>query len=399
MRIAIFPDEYLPESTRVHAKMLHELALELKKLGNEVVVITPGDPKQQTLLSVCFLDGIEVWRFRSGTIRGRGKVIRAVNESLLSIRAWLAIQPKLKSRSIDLCINYSPSIFFGFLMKKIKKQSNAYIYLILRDIFPQWVIDEGILYKHSPIAYYFKYFEHVNYKVSNKIALMSQSNLEYFNNEYPNYKKTTILSNWCNESIGEANHDIPFNVREELGLVDEIIYFYGGNMGHAQNMDNLIALARSMQDEESAHFLFIGQGDDAEKVKSKSENMKNVSFLSSISQNQYEQVLSQVDIGMISLAKSHKINNHPGKILGYLKYKLPILGIINDNNDLIELINFREAGYLHQSSEGIRELRSSAIKLLKSYNMRKKIGENGRALLTEKFSVKNAARQIINELN
>ena len=50
MRIALIPDDYLPSSTLVHAKMFHELAHELIKQGHDVIVITPGSPNQNKKL-------------------------------------------------------------------------------------------------------------------------------------------------------------------------------------------------------------------------------------------------------------------------------------------------------------------------------------------------------------
>lgn len=42
MRICIIVDDYLPNSTKVAAKMMHELAVKLKEKGHEITVITPG---------------------------------------------------------------------------------------------------------------------------------------------------------------------------------------------------------------------------------------------------------------------------------------------------------------------------------------------------------------------
>ena len=100
MRIVLLPDEYLPSGTRVHSKMIHELALSLMKSGHEPIVITPGNPNQRSRLVVDYVDGIEVWRFRSGYTRGVGMIRRAINEWLLSFRAWLAIKSKVKSKKL-----------------------------------------------------------------------------------------------------------------------------------------------------------------------------------------------------------------------------------------------------------------------------------------------------------
>jgi len=112
MRFALLPDAYLPSSTLVHAKMFHELALELQKNGHHPVVITPGEPEQDALLIEDVYDGVEVWRFKTGRTRGVGKFKRAINETLLSINAWRAIRHKVKHEPFDACINYSPTIFF-----------------------------------------------------------------------------------------------------------------------------------------------------------------------------------------------------------------------------------------------------------------------------------------------
>ena len=91
LRIALLCDEYLPSGTRVHSKMFHELAIELKKRGHKPIIITPGTPSQPSRLIIDNFQDIEVWRFRSGFTRGVGLMMRAVNEWLLPFRAWRAI--------------------------------------------------------------------------------------------------------------------------------------------------------------------------------------------------------------------------------------------------------------------------------------------------------------------
>ena len=103
MRIALIPDEFLPDGTRAHSRMIYELACQLKKLGHVPIVITPGTPRQADILQIDYIDGIEVWRFRSGYTRGVGMLRRGINEFLLSFRAWVAIRKMVKGNKIDLC--------------------------------------------------------------------------------------------------------------------------------------------------------------------------------------------------------------------------------------------------------------------------------------------------------
>ncbi|WP_428751515.1 glycosyltransferase family 4 protein [Vibrio anguillarum] len=395
VRIAIFSDEYLPESTRIHAKMLHELAVELKSLGNQVIVITPGQPDQQALLSVCFFESVEVWRFRSGILRGKGHIKRAINETLLPFKAWRAIRSKAVCEPFDICINYSPTIFFGPLMAWFKKYQAPFVFLILRDIFPQWVIDEGIIKDNSIIAKYFRYFEQLNYRCSDQIGLMSQSTLEHFNSLYPEYNNLSILPNWANYELSDYIFS-SIDIRNKFRINDKVIFFYGGNIGYAQDILNLLALAKRMKSVPEAHFLFVGQGDCVTQLAHycKENELNNVDYLPSVGQNVYEEILMQVDIGMVSLARSHTVNHYPGKILGYMKYSLPIFACLNQGNDLINIINDNKAGFGHSCSEH-DELYNSAILLTKNNCLRKSMGAQSRQLLLDEFSTKNAANIII----
>lgn len=398
MHIALIPDDYLPSSTLVHAKMFHELAHEFIKQGHDVIVITPGLPNQNRKLQKEIYDGVEVWRFRAGARRGVGKFKRAINESLLSYNAWNAIKHEVNNAPFDLCINYSPTIFFGPLMTKLKSKFGTYIYLVLRDMFPQWVIDEGMIAENSLIAKYFRYFEHLNYKASDTIGLMSQANISYFSSINPQYTRLEILLNWA--SLTPTELDIySLDVRKECNLHSKVIFFYGGNIGHAQDMSNLIRLAKNLINYPKAHFLFVGQGDEFElinmlKVKF---NLYNVTILPSVNQSQYKELLAQVDIGLFSLAKTHQAHNFPGKLLGYMVQSLPILGSVNDGNDLINYIRDTESGFAYVNGED-EALTKGAITMLNDVSLRQRMGANSYELLKNNFSVGQAAKKLISAM-
>lgn len=398
MRIALFSDDYLPNSTLVHAKMIHEMACELKKRGHSVVVITPGSNVQNQRLKTELIDNIEVFKFKTGTIRGVGKAKRAFNESMMPYNAWRAIRSKIRLSPIDLCINYSPSIFFGVLVRKIKKSNpKCKVYLILRDLFPQWAIDEGLISKNSLIASYFRFFESINYNISDVIGLMSEANIKYFKELHPRYENLRVLRNWA-KLIPHRCEDFHVNYREKYNLKDKLIFFYGGNIGHAQDMKNLLRLVRSMQDMPQAHFLFVGQGDEYNLVKEiKNEwDLNNLTLLPSVSQDHFKEILLQIDIGLFSLAHSHKAHNFPGKFLGYMLHSIPILGSINPGNDLIKFINEKESGHAYINGED-EKLLASAKYLVENKSERSRLGENSYKVLEEYFSLDSAVNSILEE--
>lgn len=399
MRLALIIDDYLPHSTRVGAKMMHELALELIDQGHEVTIITPHFDKNEPTLIEDRLDGIVVWRFLSGQVKDVSKVKRAINETLLSHKAWYAIERQLDRNTFDGVVYYSPSIFFGSLVSKIKKRCQCNSYLVLRDFFPQWAIDSGLMKKGSLIERYFRFFESVSYRQADTIGVMSEKNLEIFNSNTEQQYPTAILRNWANLSP-HALSDKASNLRERLGLSNEVIYFYGGNIGHAQDMANLMRLAKNMQCFENAHFLFLGQGDEVKLVNNlmKEWNLTNCSYLPSVSQKEFKDILAQVDIGLFSLSAQHSAHNFPGKLLGYMVQSLPILGSVNQGNDLMDLVNVNHAGLISVNGDD-DVFFENASKLQNDIELRRGIGDSGYKLLEKEFAVGNIASSIVGSLS
>ena len=391
MKICLIVDDYMPHSIKVAAKMMHELACEYIKQGHEVTVVTPN-PKLKTKYEIKYLDDVQIVYFKSGEIKNVNKIKRAINETMLSCNAWNNCNEFFKNNSHDLIVYYSPSIFWGLLVNKLKKLWNVKSYLILRDLFPQWAIDNGILKESSIITKYFKYFEKISYKNADTIGLMSDKNLEWFKNYYKTDKKLEVLHNWADVQRVESK---VFKYKKELELEDKVVFFYGGNMGYAQDMMNIIRLAIGLQNYDKAHFVLVGAGDEVELIREaiKQNDLKNITLLPAVNQDEFKQMLAEFDVGLFTLNKNHITHNFPGKLLGYMVQSMPILGSINPGNDLKNIVDEYEAGYISINGEDYLFL-ENAIKLLEE-SERVRIGKNANKLLSAKFSVKSASNQIL----
>lgn len=395
MRIAILPDAYLPEGTQNHAKMMHELAVELVDRGHDVIVITPASAAQSKHLDRYELDGVDVWKFRCWPMRGVSHIKRAINETLLSWFAYRAITKSRLDPKFDLVINYAPTIFFGPLVWWLRNYG-ANVYLVLRDFFPQWAIDEGLIKKDSIVERYFRFFERLNYKQSNVIAVQSPANSPIFkeitgSREYP----TEVLFNWARplEQVDEA---FGKSFLQYYGIAGKFIFFYGGNIGHAQDIPYILRLAERMKDEAEVHFLIIGQGDQYQSIGDRINQLglNNVTLAPSVSQDEYRALLTKVDVGLFTLARSHRAHNFPGKVLGYLAAGLPVLGAVNEGNDLIQIVNDSGAGLVSINGE-FDSFAADAQKIFQDAAARHLMTISARALLAQNFSVVAAADQIL----
>jgi glycosyltransferase involved in cell wall biosynthesis len=398
MKICLIIDDYLPASIKVGAKMMHELAKEFVALGHDVIVITPtlklvDSENKNPGYEIDVIDEVKVFRFLSGEIKNVSKIKRAINETLLSYRAWKSGKQFFKNNPYDLIVYYSPSIFWGVLVHRLKKLWGCPSYLIVRDFFPQWVIDNGMLSAKSPITYYFRIFEWLSYRAADTIGIQSPKNLAWFSKICPIKRPLDLLYNWA------ANEPVPSgdsHYRKELGLENKVVYFYGGNIGHAQDMMNIVRLANSMRSEADAHFVLVGAGDEFDLVQDSITklNLANMTLLPPVTQEEFKLMLAEFDVGLFSLHHDHSTHNFPGKLLGYMVQEKPILGSINPDNDLKDIVEEYKAGLITVNGDDAGLFRN-ALTLLHDINLRKTMGINAKQLLADVFSVQAAAHQIL----
>lgn len=396
MRIAILSDAYLPESTLNHSKMLHDLGVEMHRLGHDIVVMTPGALSQKNIIEIVKLNGVEVWRFRCFPPRGGSRLRRAVGETLLPWFLFVAVIIKRVNINFDIVVNYSPTIFFGSFAFFLKSKG-AYVYLVLRDFFPKWVIDQGLIEKDSFVARFFQYFEELNYKSANVIAVQSHGNLDVFRKMVsPKCYTLDVLYNWV-EPVVDVDASFGVAYIEKLNLHKKFIFFYGGNIGPAQDVNYILLLARRFSSYPEVHFLIVGQGDEYDSIRNtiKSEKLINVTLCDSVDQDQYRSLLLQVHVGVFTLSDKHVAHNFPGKILGYLQAALPILGAVNNGNDIIQVINQSGSGKVSLIGSD-QDFFADALSLYRDSKLYTKMSRSCCALLKEKFDVQIAAKKIIN---
>src|SRR6266566_325523 len=147
--IALISTDYPPLRTSA-AVQLRDLAQQLAALGHRPIVIVPS-PMSGTAWMVERIDGIEVLRVAAPPTRSPSFVRRAIAEMWLPFAMFLNIRrSSFASAKWDVLVWYSPPIFFGPLIAALRRKSRARTYLILRDIFPEWAVDLGLV-RRGPV--------------------------------------------------------------------------------------------------------------------------------------------------------------------------------------------------------------------------------------------------------
>jgi glycosyltransferase involved in cell wall biosynthesis len=389
MRILLLVDCYLP-STKSCAKLVRDLAAELAGQAHDVLVLTAVDEATQPL-TVEHTEGFSVARVPTGAIKGMPLPLRALRELLMPHMLWHAARELLHAKRIDLVLHYSPSIFFAPLVRRVKQLWGCPAYLILRDIFPKWARECGVL-GDGPVYRFFQREAIRQYDQADVIGVESVGNVRYFERAFPGKYHVEVLNNWMTLDEGAI---VPGGHRQRLGLEGKVVFFYGGNMGVAQGMEGIVHLMRAMRDDDRVAFLLVGEGCEVARIQQvvDDENLRNVILLPPVPSREYLSILSAADVGVVSLARNLSSHNVPGKALPYMYFSLPILASLNPGNDLIADLGASQAGFAVEAGD-TDNLVMAARSLASDDGIRQHMGENARRLLESRFSAAAAARQI-----
>ncbi|MDC0586489.1 glycosyltransferase family 4 protein [Gammaproteobacteria bacterium] len=364
--------------------IMGDLARELADSGNCITVITFVD-KQANKIQDSTHGSVRVIRIRM-RLRRFGMIGRLISEISYSMNIMGALK-KIKNIECDVIICYSPSIFFGSAVKWIKKTFNVKAYLILRDIFPKWVVDAEIIRK-GLLYRYFKRIESRLYDHSDFIGIESKSDIDYFK-AYFEDDQLEVLYNW-----GSPIKSIP--MREEGTRSDIIKILYGGNMGHAQDLFRLIKNIDLDLLNDKAKITLVGSGNQKEMIADfiQSNHIKSIEVLPEVKREEYLRMLHEADIGLVSLNKRLKSNNFPLKLMGYLQLSKPTIASVNEGNEIIDLIDEHSIGLVSIAGEK-EELNNNLERLISDRKLRERQGRNAYELFNEKFTVHVAAKQIL----
>ena len=374
------------------AVQMSHLAKEFSDNGHTVTVITPTS---DILVNSDFYehDGYNIFKFRSLKIANIGFIRRAINEFLLPIffLASYIINP-IRKKDFNYIIWYSPSIFFAPITWFLKKKFNSKTYLILRDIFPEWTVDLGLM-KKGLIYKFFKFFAAAQYRVADKIGIQSKSNYITIK-DYVSKEKVEVLNNWVTD-ISDSYNTISKIESFKNYKGKKIIYL--GNMGVAQDMDSLVGLAEYFQlNHFHGVFLFVGRGTEVNRIKEyvKQKNIKNAFFCDEIHPNDVPSLLKICSVGLLALDPRHNTHNIPGKFISYIQSGLPIIARINPNSDLEELIKNNEIGLVYSDSD-LNKFAEKVNAMLENNQALELQSFNSRKLYEAEFTTKSAYLQLI----
>ena len=393
MKILLVCVAYPPE-IRSASHLMQELAEELRDRGHSVTVATcypqynlSEDTVGKAFNECSFEAGIRVIRIHTPPHHKINFIIRGLSQLSLPYFFRSKLKKYLKD-GIDSAIVYTPALPLWKVGYFVKKAFGAKYILNVQDIFPQNAIDLGAL-RNPLLVRFFENMEKKAYDCADVVTVHSSGNQTFLldKGKVPASKLVT-LHNWVDVGEYKEHRDCNF-YRKTLNLEDAFILFFGGVLGPSQGLQLLVEVAKEIRNQKQIVILLAGDGMEKEYLigQAKQASLKNIVFHPFVSREEYEQLLNEVDVGLVCLSPKNQTPVVPGKILSYMAAGIPILAFLNRQSDGHQIIREACCGY-SVISDNAQKATQIVMKMYNEKDNNKELGMNGYDYAKKNYSKK-----------
>ena len=366
--------------------------------GHKVYVAGTQNNEKLDKASLNTENGKELLRINTGSIRKSSYYRKAVSLFTLGGRFRKAINRYFKDIDFELIIAPTPPITLSRLLKKLKKKYNSPFYLLLKDIWPQGSVDLKVIRKYGLPWIYLRSHETRLYRTADYIGCMSPLGAQYIvaKNKFIPENKVEVCPNSIRPVKGVEKIK-PDSIRDKYNIPpDACVFIFSGNLGVGHGLHFLVEAIKLLSDYPKAFFLIGGSGTQYQYLKNRFEEFSpgNTLLYSWLPRDDFEQIMATSDVGLILLYR-YTSPQFPSRLLSYLEYSKPVLCAVNEATDIGTTVE--ESGCGRSVNHGDIEGFIDAVKYFsENSDKREKMGENGRKLLLNNYTVTHSYEIIMN---
>ena len=211
----------------------------------------------------------------------------------------------------------------------------------IQDVFPDAAVATGAITNRRIIALA-KWLERISYHRSNAVVVLSEDLRQNVVAKIaPKHQhKVYVIPNFVDaQRITPMARMTP--LRDELGLGEQVVVMYAGNVGYSQSLDMLIDAAHQLQE---IAFVINGDGAARSDLERRASGMTNVYFSDYQPRDRVPEVLATGDIHVVLLKSGLGAVSVPSKTYSTLAAGRPIVAAIDAGTEVTRIVDASGAG-------------------------------------------------------
>jgi colanic acid biosynthesis glycosyl transferase WcaI len=351
-------NQYYAPGVEATAHLLTDLC-EALAVDYDVTVITGRLRDQEAEPDFERRNGVEVIRVHSTSFDRAPLHKRAANYFTYLARALR--RGLLVSRpDVVLCMTDPPLI--GDVGLLIARRFRVPLVVVSQDVFPEIAVALGRL-KNPALVRSLDIVIRIYLRRADRVIAIGDTMERRLVAKGVDRRRLRVIPNWADTvAIQPRPHDNPWSREHEL--LDRFVVMHSGNVGHAQNLETLIAAAANLSDIERLSVLIVGLGARHAHNVSVAERLgaNCVRFLPYQPAERLSDSLSSAHVHYVGLSPGLAGFVVPSRVYGILAAGRPILAAVDTESETAELVRSVGCGLVVQPdrpdlvAEAIREL-------------------------------------------
>ncbi|MDO4502172.1 MAG: glycosyltransferase family 4 protein [Coriobacteriia bacterium] len=235
----------------------------------------------------------------------------------------------------DVVFATSPPLLIALAATRIARICRARLVFDVRDVWPDVAYEIGSFGERSLYGRLFAWIANRTYKRSIMITTVSSGKVEKLRSHVRDEKdKVVLLPNGLDEAFLMQEEDV--GIIEKYGLHQRPICVYVGNVGLAQGLGTIFALAERRPE---VRFLIFGEGAERKQLEQRAKECgaHNIAFCGTLSSQGVFTVLKHADVSFAPLASSKLSDSVPTKMFEAIGCGCPVL--LAAHGDAVETLN------------------------------------------------------------
>ena len=242
---------------------------------------------------------------------------------------------------VDGVLAMSPPLTLGLTGWCTKIIRRAPLVFNIQDVFPDAAIQTGAISNKKIIAAA-KWLERVSYQRSDAVVLLSQDLRTNIANKIDakHHHRLHVIPNFV-DTVAITPQDRMTNYRSELGIGDQLVVMYAGNVGFSQSLNLVVEAAAKFPE---VAFVVNGDGAARKKLQEDCAELANVYFGDYQPIERLSEVLATGDIHLVPLRTGLAAVSVPSKSYSILAAGRPMLAAIDLNTEIPNMLQQSGAG-------------------------------------------------------
>ena len=242
---------------------------------------------------------------------------------------------------VDGVLAMSPPLTLGLTGWFTKIIRRAPLVFNIQDVFPDAAIQTGAI-SNKKIIVAAKWLERMSYQRSDAVVLLSQDLRTNIASKIDKkfHQRLHVIPNFV-DTIAITPQDRMTAYRSELGIDNQLVVMYAGNVGFSQSLNLVVDAAARFPD---IAFVINGDGAARKKLEEDCAQLTNVFFGDYQPIERLSEVLATGDIHLVPLRAGLASVSVPSKSYSILAAGRPMLAAIDPGTEIPNMLQQSGAG-------------------------------------------------------